>query len=300
MDETLTGKTYCVTGATSGIGLALTESLARQGAAVIGVGRSFERCREACRRVQSVAPQASVTYLTADLALQSQVRQLAGDIRKTLAAQRKEHLDGLVNNAGTFTYWLALTAEGFETQWAVNHLAPFLLTHLLLPELNAVPDARVVTVSSASHYGARLDWDDIQLRRRYNGLRAYGQTKLANVLFTQELNRRLGPSSTIRAYAADPGLVKTDIGLKGTPPLVRWIWGLRSGRGVSPEKSAQGILTLLSQPAAQDPGSIYWNNGQSKQPSRWALDANHASRLWAISEQMCALKSAVSQEHRHG
>jgi NAD(P)-dependent dehydrogenase (short-subunit alcohol dehydrogenase family) len=212
MESTLSGKTYVVTGATSGIGLATAELLVRQGTALIGIGRSAERCRQAKNHLLSIRPDAQVAFCSADLSMQSQIRGLRGAIQETLSGFGKVSLDGLVNNAGTFTYWLELTPEGFETQWAVNHLAPFLLTHELLPLLLAAPSARIVTVSSDSHYGGRLNWQDLQLRRHYNGLRAYENTKLANVLFTLEFNRLMGPHSSVRAFAADPGLVKTDIG----------------------------------------------------------------------------------------
>ncbi len=220
-------------------------------------------------------------------------RERIGDL---LASQGKSHLDGLVNNAGTFTYWLTLTPEGFETQWAVNHLAPFLLTHALLPLLQAAPAAKIVTVSSDSHYSAHLDWNDIQLRRHYNGLRAYEQTKLANVLFTLELNRRLGAGSSVRAFAADPGLVKTDIGFKGASGPVRWIWSLRRSGGVAPEKSAQGIVRLLDEDIPAGSTAVYWKDGKPKQPGRQALDARSAARLWALSEQMCRLQTTPEQE----
>jgi NAD(P)-dependent dehydrogenase (short-subunit alcohol dehydrogenase family) len=307
MEGSLAGKTIVVTGATSGIGLAIMERLVRLGAAVIGVGRSQARCQEAQGRLLRSNPGASVDYCVADLALQSQVRCLGAEIRETLAAGGKTSLDGLINNAGTFTWWLTLTPEGFETQWAVNHLAPFLLTHELLPLLRSAPDARVVCVSSASHYNGRLNWDDLQLRRHYNGLQAYQNTKLANVLFTLEFNRRVGPSAQIRAFAADPGLVKTDIGLKATPALVRKVWQWRRRGGVSPEKSAAGIVLLLSEaslPEAGLPGglstrgetapqaspSIYWKDGQARQASRFALDRQAAARLWQQSERMCGIE----------
>lgn len=292
METNVLGKSYVVTGATSGIGLAVAEGLARQGAFVIGVGRSAERCREAERRLRALHPGGEACCLTADLSLQSSVRALAGQIRAVVEG-RGGHLDGLVNNAGTFTYWLTLTPEGFETQWAVNHLAPFLLTNALLPLLQAAPAARVVTVSSDSHYGARLNWDDIQLRRRYNGLRAYGQTKLANVLFTQELNLRLGAGSPVRAFAADPGLVKTEIGFKGTPALVRWIWGRRRAGGISPEASARGILYLLTEPGIQDAPQVYWRHGEPRPCSKQALDLESAARLWDLSAKMVGAASEV-------
>jgi NAD(P)-dependent dehydrogenase (short-subunit alcohol dehydrogenase family) len=290
METNLTGKTFVVTGATSGIGLATAEILARQGAWVIGVGRSVERCRAAERKLRFINPDAGAVYLVADLSLQSQVRKLAGEIHDVVQSSGRGCLDGLVNNAGTFTYWLTLTQEGFEMQWAVNHLAPFLLTHELLPLLKAAPMARVVTVSSDSHFGTRLNWEDIQLRRHYNGLRAYGQTKLANVLFSLQLNRTLGEGSNVRAFAADPGLVKTDIGLKGNPALVRWIWSRRRSGGVPPEESAKGIAYLATEPGIEFAPEIYWKDSRPKPPSRQALDRETARRLWELSEKMCGIE----------
>lgn len=293
MEYDLTHKTYVITGATSGIGLATAQALVRCGADLIGIGRSRERCRAAEHQLRALNPTASITYLAGDLSLQSEVRALAGAIRAALAEAGKTSLDGLVNNAGTFTYWLALTAEGYETQWAVNHLAPFLLTHELLPLLQAAPAARVVTVSSDSHYGVNLNWEDIQLRRHYDGLRAYGQTKLANILFTLALNQHLGAGSALRAFAADPGLVKTEIGFKGTPALVRWVWGLRRSGGVAPEVPAEGILYLLAEPGLQGNAQVYWKQSAPKQSSRQARDTAAAQRLWAISERMCGLEGEL-------
>lgn len=290
MEADLNGKMIVVTGATSGIGLAAAEELVRRGAAVIGVGRSPERCRAAEAYLRGIDPQAEVTYLVADLSCQGQVRALAAEIRALIAARGRGHLDGLVNNAGTFTYWLTYTPEGFEMQWAVNHLAAFLLTRELLPALQAAPAARVVTVSSGSHYHTRLRWEDIQLRRRYNGLLAYQQTKLANVLFTLELNRRLGPGSPVRAFALDPGLVKTDIALKGNPALVRWIWKRRSSGGVPPAEPARGVAFLLAEPSLQTAPEIYWKSCAPLQPSRYALDFENSRRLWDLSEKMCGLE----------
>jgi NAD(P)-dependent dehydrogenase (short-subunit alcohol dehydrogenase family) len=287
MEHSLSGKTIVVTGATSGIGQAAAELLLEQGASVIGVGRSVERCEQAQAHLQSLEPEGRVIYLVADLAEQSAVRDLAVRIRQILQQSGTQKLDGLVNNAGTFHYWLTLTSEGFEMQWAVNHLAPFLLTHELLPLLQAAPASRVVTVSSGSHYNTSLHWEDIQLRRRYNGLRAYKQTKLANVLFTAEFNRRVAPP--VRAYAADPGLVNTSIGAKSDSFIARWVWNIRRRGGIPAEKAAQGILFLLSEPGIQESGEIYWLHGKPKSPSNYAQDAVIARRLWEISEKMCAI-----------
>lgn len=293
METTFSGKTIVITGATSGIGLATARLLATQGADLIGIGRSPERCREAANRLRSLNPGIQVDYLVADLSLQGEVRGVADEIRGLLSARDKSGLDGLVNNAGTFTFWLTYTPEGFEMQWAVNHLAPFLLSNELLPQLAAAPSARVVTVSSGSHYNTRLKWDDLQLRRRYNGLLAYQQTKLANVLFTLELNRRLGADSAVRAFAADPGLVKTEIGYKGTPAIVRWAWQRRAAGGDPPETAARGIVYLLGEPSIQTTSEVYWKAGAPKAASRHALDPASAGRLWQISEKMCG----ISQEN---
>jgi NAD(P)-dependent dehydrogenase (short-subunit alcohol dehydrogenase family) len=291
MSTTLAGKTILVTGATSGIGLATAEGLVRQGTDVIGVGRSISRCQTAEQRLAGLNSAVQVTYITADLTLQSEVRRLAREIPKILAARGRTALDGLVNNAGAFTYWLALTPEGFETQWAVNYLAPFLLTNELLPLLQAAPRARIVTVSSESHYNTSLNWTDIQLRRHYNGLLAYKQTKLADVLFTAELNRRLGPHSHVRAFAADPGLVNTEIGLKGTPGLVRWFWERRRAGGIQPDEAARGVIFLLGETSIQNSREFYWKHGNPLRPSQQALDPVDAQRLWALSAQMCGTQS---------
>ncbi|MEW6093981.1 MAG: SDR family NAD(P)-dependent oxidoreductase [Chloroflexota bacterium] len=283
-------KTYIVTGATSGIGLAVAEQLARQGAFVVGVGRDPERCALTEEQLKAAHPEARACCLVADLALQSQIRLLAAALWEELSARKILRLDGLVNNAGTFTFYQTLTAEGFEMQWAVNHLAPFLLTHLLLPLLQASSSARVVTVSSGSHYHTKLNWKDIQLRRHYNSLLAYKQTKLCNVLFTAELNRRFGLDSTVRAFAADPGLVFTELGFKNNPLLARWIWARRRQGGISPQESAGGVVFLATEPSIQDAIDIYWKHCQPKDPNPLALDPETATRLWNISARMCGIK----------
>jgi NAD(P)-dependent dehydrogenase (short-subunit alcohol dehydrogenase family) len=285
----VSGKTYVVTGATSGIGLAVATELAERGASVIGIGRSRERCSRVQQSLQTAHPNGMIRYLTADLSLQGQIRSLGEQVRGVLQAHGKNHLEGLVNNASVFTYWLTLTAEGFETQWAVNHLAPFLVTHELLPLLSAASGARVVTVSSGSHFHAHLNWADIQLLRKYNCLRAYEQTKLANVLFTSEFNRRQGPNASVRGYAADPGLVKTDIGLKDMPAIARWIWKIRRSGGVPPEIAARGIVYLLGEASIQESGAIYWRDGKPGRIGKQACDPEAAGRLWSLSQQMCGL-----------
>lgn len=289
MDSTSAQKTFVVTGSTSGIGLAVTNLLLDQGYSVIGIGRSPTHCRDA--ELQLEGKPGRVRMLLADLSLQSEVTRVAGDIRSALLAWRCSWLDVLINNAATVPFWQTFTSEGFDMQWAVNHLAPFLLTQALLPLLNAAPQGRVVTVSSGSHYGTKLNWSDIQLRRHYNPLRAYNQTKLANVLFTVELDRRLRKDSHMRAFAADPGLVNTELGFKSNSFIARWAWDLRRRGGITAEESARGIVYLATEPSLQDANDLYWKHGKPKAPSSYALNMEAAGQLWKLSSQMCGLEA---------
>ncbi len=288
MIEKDTKKTYIITGATSGIGLAMMEELAEKSHDLIGIGRSLERCEFQKERLQDSFPANKIEYLVADLSKQGDIRKAVDDIEGVLADWKKDGLEGLINNAGTFTYWQTLTEDGFETQWAVNHLAPFLLTNLLLPYLNMKPGSRVITVSSGSHYKAKMNWADLQGTERYNPLKAYKQSKLANVLFTAELNRRLGPGSTIMAFAADPGLVNTGIGEKTHSWIAKRIWIQRRKKGIPAAQSAAGIIRLLDNDLA-DRSAIYWKHGKVKKPNPFALNEDHGWRLWEISAQMTGI-----------
>ncbi len=284
--------TVVITGATSGIGLATAIALRKKGASLIGLGRSESRCRaaeQAIRAVQAAGPH--LTFHTGDLALQTEVRRMAREIASTLREWNTPALDVLINNAATVPFWQTLTAEGFDMQWAVNHLAPFLLSLELLPLLAAAPHARVITVSSGSHYAGRLNWEDIQLRRHYSPLRAYNQTKLANVLFTLEFNRRYGDGSRMRAFAADPGLVDTELGSKSNSFIARRIWDIRRRGGVTAESAAKGLEYLATTPEIEDTESIYWKDGKPKKPSLRALNPQSAKQLWELSAQMCGISS---------
>jgi NAD(P)-dependent dehydrogenase (short-subunit alcohol dehydrogenase family) len=289
MENNMQEKTYVVTGATSGIGYATAEHLVDIGAFVIGIGRSEERCWKAKEKMMTGNPEGQIVMCVADLSLQSNIRGLRSEIETILRDYGRQGLDGLVNNAGTFTYWQTLTAEGFEMQWALNYLAPFLLSNVLLPLLMEAPKARIVTVSSDSHYQGRMKWSDLQLSKCYNGLAVYCNTKLGNVLFTQAFNYHIGPQASVRAFAADPGLVKTEIGFKDTPTIVRWIWNMRRSGGTSPDVPANNVVYLLTEPGLEKAQNVYWKNCQPKRASRRAMDMQDALRLWDESEKMCGL-----------
>lgn len=283
----MAGKTVLITGATSGIGLASAHALAGLGAEIIGVGRSAERCDYAAAELQSRNPHASVHFFTADLASQRQVRQLAVDVQQYLAQNSAGKLDVLVNNAGLVTSRFTRTEDGHETVFAVNHLAVFLLTRELQKALNAAPAARVLTVSSKSHRNMRIFWGDVMLRYIFNPLLAYKQSKLANVLFTTEFNRRFAGSTSMRAFAIDPGLVNTEIGMKNNRGLVYWVWNIRRKQGASPDLPAKTIAMVASEPILDPPDGIYWKNLRAIPPSDYALRPAEAQRLWQLSEHLC-------------
>jgi len=280
----LTQKTIVITGASSGIGLAAAGALAARGARVIGVGRSPVRCEEARQTILARTPGARIEFAVADLSSQQAVRGLGAELRARLG---DAPLDVLVNNAGAVASWYTPTVDGYELQFAVNHLAPFLLTHELLPALQKAEAARVITTSSRSHRGARIYWADVMLRRNYFTLTAYRQSKMANVLFTAEFIRRYGGDG-LRAYAADPGLVKTDIGLKGTGGLVSLVWGLRARGGRSPEYGAATIVHLAADPL-EDEAAGYWKDSRPLAPDAYALREDEGRRLWELSERLCGL-----------
>jgi NAD(P)-dependent dehydrogenase (short-subunit alcohol dehydrogenase family) len=257
---------------------------------VIGVGRDPVRCAEAAARIRGETGNTRVCFAVADLSSQADVRELARRIR-----DRNDRVDVLVNNAGGFAFRRRETVDGIETQFALNYLAGFLLTRLLLPAMASTGSAgssRVIMVSSGSHYSGRMHWRDVGLGRFYNGLAAYDQSKLAAVLFTRELARRLGPDSPVGIYAVDPGLVKTDIGMKGTGAVVRQVWRLRTRGGISPAEAAATVAYLALDPLVRSRTGLYWKECRPLAPSRYALDPEDARRLWDLSEVLCVLPAA--------
>jgi len=289
----MSGRICIVTGATSGIGLEIAGILAQKGEQVIGIGRDRERCARACAEVRAQAPGAKVTFETADLSSLAEIRAVARRICRAV-----DRVDVLVNNAGTFTVRRHVTPDGLETQLAVNWLAGFALTGLLLRKLCNAPRGRVVTVSSGSHFAGRMHWDDIQLSRRYNGLKAYDQSKLATVLFTRELARRLGASSTVSAYAVDPGLVRTRIGAKGGGRLVRLVWGIRARKGIQPRQAAQAVSYCALDERVEGKSGLYWKECAVVQPSCRAADLLDSLRLWELGEVLSGVRYPEAKQMR--
>lgn len=283
------GKTIVITGASAGIGFQTALEFCRRGAFVIGLGRSEERCQKAREQILLAVPNAKIEFLIANLAKQQEIHQLAAVIKKLLISQEINQLDVLVNNAGTFMDRLILTEDDVETTVAVNHMAPFLLTHLLLPLLSASNESRVITVSSDSHFQTFLNPERIRQPLLFISLWQYKVSKLANILFTLEFNT-LHKGHAPHAFAVDPGLVNTDIGLKGTGPLSKYIWGKRQKAGVNPIRPATTILFLAADAQAPLSDSVYWHDCVPKQPSRTALNQDLARTLWVESEKICHIQ----------
>ena len=196
----------------------------------------------------------------------------------------------LVNNAGVWTSRCELTEDKIEKQFAVNHLAYFLLTHLLYPNIAASSDGRIINIGSDSHKYGRINFDDLNLERSYHGLKAYGQSKLANVLFTYELHRRK-QHDHVSAYCVQPGLVKTDIGVKHTNPFHGFMWKLRRLSGMTADEAARTAVYLATSPEASGKSGLYWDKCKPKPSSSRSKNEQDAARLWEMSERLCGIES---------
>ena len=274
------GKRVLITGATNGIGLAAAMELARRGAHLVMIARSQTKAEEAARRIRAAAGEAAVVdTLLADLASQSSIRRVAAK-----ALDRYPTIDVLVNNAGAVYRTRRLSPDGIELTWAVNHLAPFLLTTLLLERLEASAPARIVTTSSAAHQGARIPFDDMSAERSWasSGFRRYGETKLANVLFTVELARRLGGTG-VTANAFHPGFVASAFN-RDNGPLMRIGMALSRPFARSARKGAETLVWLVDSEAAGDVSGGYFFDMRQVSPSPAATDREAALRLWDVSE----------------
>lgn len=283
-DVPMAGRVCVLTGASSGIGLAASIALARLGATMVLVCRDRSRGEAAQTRVaQAAAGDARPELELADLASLAQVRDLAARLGA------RPRIDVLINNAGLVIGRREVTQDGYERTLAVNHLAPFLLTNLLRPTLTASAPARVITVSSVAHRGALLNLGNLQLDRGYLPMLAYANSKLANILFTRELARRLD-GSRVTANCLHPGTIRTRFGDTGA----RW---LRLGLMVAgaflktPESGAATTVFLASSPAVAAETGGYYVSSRRRRPSRAARDDGLARRLWDISATLTALDS---------
>ena len=277
----MAGPTAVVTGASSGIGLHVALGLARAGMRVVMAGRDGARTEAARRFVVARSPGAPVELALADFAALAEVRRLAGEI---LAAH--DRIDVLVNNAGLFSPNHRVSADGFELTFAVNHLAPFLLTNLLIDRLRASAPARVVNVASEAHRGQRIDPATLAHPADASAMRAYGRSKLCNILFTRELALRLSGSGVVAA-CLHPGVVATGIGQRGG--FFELGWRLMKPFMLSPERGAETVLFLATVPDPKPFHGGYVIGKALAQPDAPARDDALARHLWDESARLVGL-----------
>jgi NAD(P)-dependent dehydrogenase (short-subunit alcohol dehydrogenase family) len=286
------GRLAVVTGANTGLGFETAQVLAARGASVVLAVRDTEKGKRAAARIAGTAPGAEVTVQHLDLASLDSVRAAAAELRA-----RHPGIDLLINNAGVMFPPKETTGDGFELQFATNHLGHFALTGLLLEQMLPVPGSRVVTVSSLAHrFGARISFDDLQGERSYSRVGAYAQSKLANLMFTYELQRRLPGAGATIAIAAHPGLADTEL-TRNSPAIAAVLTRLIS------QKATMGALPALR--AATDPGVLggqYYGPGgffgarghpELAESSGQSHDTAIQRRLWTVSEQLTGVRFPV-------
>ncbi len=285
---TMRDKICLITGSTSGIGKVTALELAKLGATVVIVSRDRSRGEAARAELAANSGNQAIDLLVADLSSLAAIRQLAQDFKS-----RYDRLHILVNNAGAVNTRRTLTVDGFETTFAVNHLAYFLLTNLLLDVLKASAPARIVSVSSGAHTSGTIRFDDLQGERRYSAFGAYGQSKLANILFTYELDRRLAGTG-VTANCLHPGGVATGFG-RNNGGLVRLIFRLIGPLLRTPEQGAETVVYLASAPEIEGVSGKYFVDKREARSSAESQDQAIAGRLWEVSAELTKLPASAEQ-----
>lgn len=284
VNTSMQGKTCMVTGANSGIGKATALGLAQMGANVVMVARDRARGEVAQNEVKAKSGNNSVDLLVADLSSQQSIRKLVEDFK-----QHYKQLHVLINNAGVFMLTRRETVDGLEITFAVNYLAPFLLTNLLLDVLKASAPARIVNVSSEAHENGYIKMDDLQAKKNYRPFRAYGQSKLALVMFTYELARRL-QGKGVTANCLHPGFVATNIGQGGVAPVARPVAKfVLSFLGISAEEGAKTSIYLATSPEVEDVTGKYFVKSVTRRSAPISYDESLQRQLWEESAKLVKL-----------
>lgn len=294
----MSGKTVLITGGTSGIGRATAEGLARMGARLVITGRDRGRAEATALQIRG-AGSGQVDVLIADLSSQAEVRRLADEV-----LQRYPRIDVLVNNVGGYWNTRRVTVDGLERTFALNHLAPFLLTSLLVQRLRRSTPSRVVTVSPNAQALGRMEFDDLQGAESYSGSRAYSQSKLANVLFTYELARRLqassaGTQAVVTANALHPGVVSTSFGTEDPAGVQRVLIPFLRPLMRSPAQGAATSIRLASAPELEQVTGRFFVKEQPRRSSRRSYDETVAARLWQVSAELVGITSPTYAPPSH-
>jgi len=283
---TMQGKVCLITGGTNGIGKSTAHELVRMGATVVIVGRNAQKTSQVVEEIRQSTGNDTVDSLLADLSSQRNVRRLANEFES-----KYSRLHVLLNNAGAVFMRRQLSVDGIEMTFSLNHLAPFLLTNLLLDKIQASAPARIINVSSGSHSSGRIEFDNLQGERDYSH-RAYGNSKLATILFTMELARRL-EGTGVTANALHPGFVSTGFGKNNPGFLMKTIRAVVPLIGRSPEKGAETSIYLASSPEVQSITGKYFVDCKVTQPAPQATDSAVARKVWDISADMVHLADGL-------
>ncbi len=284
INSSLSGKICLVTGGTSGIGQVTARELTRLGAEVVITARSQEKLFRAIDEIQSQTGNDRVSGLVGDLSSQEEVRSMADGFK-----DQYKRLDVLVNNAGAVYFRRTMSSDGIEITFAGNHLGPFLLTNLLLDVIQESTPARIVNVSSNSHEGKVLDFDDLGSQHNYQFMRVYGKSKLANILFTYELDRRL-EGSGVTVNVLHPGFVGTNMAANNGW-LVRYLLPLTRVMSISVDQGAETSIYLASSPEVEGVSGKYFYQKKAIPSSPNSYDQSAAERLWQVSAEMIGLNS---------
>jgi len=283
------GKICLVTGSTSGLGKATALALAQQNATVILGCRDKQRGEAVLAEIKAGSPTATVDLLLLDLSVQDSIRSAVTEFEN-----RYDHLDVLINNAAVFTRQRTITADGYETMFATNHLGPFLLTNLLLERLKAATSARILTVTAPST--TKIALEDLQAEQKFSAMRVFGASKACNLLFTYDLAHRLA-GTTVTVNAFYPGIVKTPL-MREAPAPLRW---LNPVFGQSPEPVAQSVVYYASSPEVQGMTGLLFNKSrQSINSSPYTKDRAVQQRLWEASLALAPLEEVTPSERIYG
>ena len=275
-------KVVIVTGATDGIGLVTAHELAAMGAEVIVVGRNAEKGRGVVADIKSSSGNEKVELMVADLSSMEEVRKLANEFKS-----KYKRLDVLVNNAGAVFQKRSESADGFEMTFALNHLNYFLLTNLLLETIKASAPARIINVSSGAHHGEEINFEDLQNQNNYNGLSVYGQSKLANILFTKALAKRL-EGIDVTTNAIHPGFVATRFG-RNNGGLMGLFMPIAHLFARTPAQGAETLVYAASSPEVENVSGEYFVDSAVAPSSAASKDMEAAERLWQLSAEMVGL-----------
>ncbi len=282
------GKVCVITGANAGIGYETALALAKMNTDLVIISKDESRVKVTIDKIISESNHKNIEGIVIDLSSQKEIKKGAKEI-----LSKYNRIDILINNAGTWYSNLTYTDENIEMQFAVNHLAYFYLTHLLLPSIANSDDPRIINVGSDSHISGKIHFNDINLTKKYHGLRAYSQSKLANILFTYEFNRR-NPLDKICINCLQPGLVKTNIGLKHTVAIHSLAWKLRRLGGITPAEGAETSIYLASSDEVKGVSGKYWDKSKIKKSSKRSYIKEDAQRLWLLSEKLCDIDDYFS------